>query len=73
MLKFQDANAAFHKLYDMIIKDGVDFANTKALFNVGFEILYPQFNTIHNGKIERNWSREYAKLNGNGIYLAIVT
>ena len=61
MLKFQDANAAFHKLYDMIIKDGVDFANTKALFNVGFEILYPQFNTIHNSKIERNWSREYAE------------
>jgi len=61
MLKFQDANAAFHKLYDMIIKDGVDFANTKALFNVGFEILYPQFNTIYNGKVERNWSREYAE------------
>ena len=61
MLKFQDANVAFHKLYDMIIKDGVDFADTKALFNVGFEILYPQFNTIHNGKAERNWSREYAE------------
>ena len=61
MLKFQDANVAFHKLYDMIIKDGVDFADTKALFNVGFEILYPQFNTIYNGKVERNWSREYAE------------
>ncbi len=61
MLKFQDANAAFHKLHNMIIKEGIDFANTKALFNIGFEILYPQFNTIHNGKVERNWSREYAE------------
>ncbi len=26
MLKFQDANAAFHKLHNMIIKEGIDFA-----------------------------------------------
>ena len=60
MLKFNTANEAFHKLYDMIIKDGVDFANTKALFNVGFEIEYPALNSISDSKVKRNWSIEYA-------------
>ena len=60
MLKFNTANEAFHKLYDMIIKDGVDFANTKALFNVGFEIEYPALNSISDSKVKRNWSMEYA-------------
>jgi len=50
MLKFNTANEAFHKLYDMIIKDGVDFAGTKALFNVGFEIEYPALNSISDSK-----------------------
>ena len=61
MLKFQDANVAFHKLYDMIIKDGVDFADTKALFNVGFYIENPALNTIKDSKVKRNWSIEYAE------------
>ena len=60
MLKFNTANEAFHKLYDMIIKDGVDFAGTKALFNVGFEIEYPALNSISDSKVKRNWSIEYA-------------
>ena len=60
MLKFNTANEAFHKLYDMIIKDGVDFANTKALFNVGFEIEYPALNSISDSKVKRNWSIQYA-------------
>ena len=60
MLKFDTANEAFHKLYDMIIKDGVDFAGTKALFNVGFEIEYPALNSISDSKVKRNWSIEYA-------------
>jgi len=60
MLKFNTANEAFHKLYDMIIKDGVDFAGTKALFNVGFEIEYPALNSISDSKVKRNWSVEYA-------------
>ena len=60
MLKFNTANEAFHKLYDMIIKDGVNFAGTKALFNVGFEIEYPALNSISDSKVKRNWSIEYA-------------
>ena len=61
MLKFETANLAFHKLYDMIIKDGVDFADTKALFNVGFEIKYPNANAILDDKVKRSWSKEYAE------------
>ena len=61
MLKFNTANEAFHKLYDMIIKDGVDFAGTKALFNVGFEIQEPRANAILDSKVKRNWSEEYAR------------
>ena len=60
MLKFNTANEAFHKLYDMIIKDGVDFAGTKALFNIGFEIQHPAANAIVDSKVKRNWSLEYA-------------
>ena len=61
MLKFATANTAFHELYDMIIKDGVDFAGTKALFNVGFEIRLPRSNKILDGKVKRNWSEDYAE------------
>jgi thymidylate synthase len=60
MLKFDTASEAFHKLYDMIIKDGVNFAGTKALFNVGFEIQHPAANAIVDSKVKRNWSLEYA-------------
>jgi len=61
MLKFATANIAFHELYDMIIKDGVEFAGTKALFNVGFEIRLPRSNKILDGKVKRNWSEDYAE------------
>ena len=61
MLKFATANIAFHELYDMIIKDGINFAGTKALFNVGFEIILPRSNKILDGKVKRNWSQEYAE------------
>jgi len=61
MLKFATANIAFHELYDMIIKDGVDFAGTKALFNIGFEIRLPRSNKILDGKVKRNWSEDYAE------------
>ena len=57
---FKTANDAFHDLYWRIVRDGVDFAGTKALFNVGFEIQHPAANAIVNSKIKRNWSLEYA-------------
>ena len=58
---FQTANDAFHDLYWRVVRDGVDFAGTKALFNVGFYINKPHYNTIDNGRVKRDWSIEYAE------------
>ena len=57
---FKTASDAFHDLYWRIVRDGVDFAGTKALFNVGFEIQHPAANAIVDSKVKRNWSLEYA-------------
>ena len=57
--KFRNANAAYEYLHDKIIREGIDFADTKALFNVGFYITDPMDNKIIN--IERNWKPEYAE------------
>jgi len=56
---FRNANEAYEYLFDRIIQDGVDFADTKALFNVGFYITDPLDNKIINK--ERNWKQEYAE------------
>ena len=56
---FRNANEAYEYLHDRIIQDGVDFADTKALFNVGFYITNSQDNKIINR--ERNWKLEYAE------------
>ena len=61
MLEFKNANEAFHDLYWHIVRDGVDFANTKALFNVGFYIENPTLNNIEDSKVKRGWSQEYAE------------
>ena len=61
MLKFKTANDAFHNLYWRIKADGINFADTKALFNVGFEIQEPRANAILNSTVKRNWSIEYAE------------
>ena len=57
--KFRNANAAYEYLHDKIIREGIDFANTKALFNVGFYITDPMDNKIINR--ERGWKPEYAE------------
>jgi len=57
--KFQTANEAYEYLHDSIIQNGVDFDNTKALFNVGFYIINPLANEITNK--ERNWKLDYAQ------------
>ena len=46
--KFQTANEAYEYLHNAIIQHGVEFDNTKALFNVGFYITNPLANTITN-------------------------
>ena len=56
---FRTANDAYEYLHDRIIQDGVDFAGTKALFNVGFYITDSQDNNIINK--ERDWKRRYAE------------
>ena len=56
---FRNANEAYEYLHDRIIQDGIEFANTKALFNVGFYITDPLDNKIINR--ERNWKQEYAE------------
>ena len=61
MLKFKTANDAFHNLYWRVKADGINFADTKALFNVGFEIQEPRANAILNSTVKRNWSIEYAE------------
>tara|TARA_Y100000401_G_scaffold53989_1_gene42432 strand:+ start:337 stop:981 length:645 start_codon:yes stop_codon:yes gene_type:complete len=57
--KFYNANHAYNYLWDHIQETGVDFDNTKAIFNCGFRIEDPMDNHITN--IERNWKYEYAE------------
>ena len=59
MHKFRNANTAYEYLHDRIIQDGVDFGDTKALFNVGFYMTDPMDNRITNR--ERNWKEDYAE------------
>ena len=62
MDKFLNASKAFHHLYARILKFGVDFDDTKALFNIGFEIEDPMNNSIANSHyLKRNWKQEYAE------------
>ena len=57
--RFTTANDAFH-YYNWLIKDsGVDFDNTKALFNIGFYLEKPMSNLIEDQ--DRNWKWDYAE------------
>ena len=56
---FRNANEAYEYMHAQIIQNGVDFAGTKALFNVGFYITDPMDNKIINR--ERNWKQDYAE------------
>ena len=56
---FRNANEAYEYIHDRILQDGVDFAGTKALFNVGFYITDPKDRKIINK--ERNWKEDYAE------------
>ena len=56
---FRNANEAYEYVHDQILQYGIDFANTKALFNVGFYITDPMDNKIINK--ERNWKPDYAE------------
>ena len=57
--KFKNANEVF-KYYKWVIKDhGVQFDDTRALFNIGFEIENPMDNLIDDK--DRNWKWDYAE------------
>ena len=55
---FETANEAYEYFHNEIITNGVEFAGTKALFNIGFTIENPTNKVITNK--ERNWNEEYA-------------
>ena len=52
-------NTAYEYLHDQILQHGVNFGDTKALFNVGFYMTDPMDNRITNR--ERNWKEDYAE------------
>ena len=56
---FFNANHAFNYLWDYIQEQGVDFDNTKAIFNCGFYMDNPKENYIINEM--RNWKPDYAE------------
>ena len=57
--KFRNANEAYEYIHDRILQDGIEFGDTKALFNVGFYITDPKDRKIINR--ERNWKHDYAE------------
>ena len=56
---FNTANEAFCYMEDMIINAGVDFDDTKTLFNIGFYLEKPMSNLIEDQ--DRNWKWDYAE------------
>ena len=56
---FRNANEAYEYIHDRILQDGVEFGDTKALFNVGFYMSDPKDRKIINR--ERNWKEDYAE------------
>ena len=57
--KFTNADEAFQYWYQCIEYHGTDFAGTKALFNIGFEMSNPASNSIKQNF--RNWKEDYAE------------
>ena len=55
---FYNANEAFNYLWHYIQKQGVDFDDTKAIFNCGFTLQAPMENHITNKM--RDWKLDYA-------------
>ena len=56
---FRNANEAYEYLHNKIIQEGIDFGDTKALFNIGFYITNPKDRKIINK--ERKWKEDYAE------------
>jgi len=56
---FNNADSAFDYYKSQILNNGIDFDDTKALFNVGFTIENPIDN--HISCEQRNWKQDYAE------------
>ena len=56
---FYNANEAFEYFYKTISKHGTVFADTRALFNIGFTMHKPEYNIIIAEK--RGWNLNYAE------------
>lgn len=56
---FKNANEAYEYMHNEILVNGIEFAGTKALFNVGFTLEDPTNKIITNK--ERNWKPSYAE------------
>ena len=57
--EFWNANEAFEYFYKAISKHGVKFADTRALFNIGFTLHKPNIRAIVDSK--REWKIDYAE------------
>ena len=60
---FKNADEAYKYFFREILRSGVEFDDTQALFNIGFTIENPVDNHIVNkgSIVPRNWSHEYAE------------
>ena len=56
---FWNADEAFRYFYKNISKHGIKFADTRALFNIGFTLHKPKMRLIPDPK--RNWNLDYAE------------
>ena len=56
--RFNNANEAYEGIINEILKKGIDFGDTKAIFNCGFYIDNPSDKTITNA--DRKWNKKYA-------------
>jgi len=62
--KFRNADEAFQYWYQTIEHYGTDFAGTKALFNIGFQMDKPDEMMINQPW--RNWKHNYAEAEWQG-------
>ena len=56
--RFNNANEAYEGVINEILQKGIDFGDTKAIFNCGFYIDNPSDKIITN--VERKWNQKYA-------------
>ena len=56
---FKNADDAYYYFYDLISINGIDYGDTKALFNVGFYLNNPLQMDITDE--HRNWNKPYAE------------